>query len=76
MIWRRQLFFYSEVVGLPIISKPNPVLHLLLVQQNSIFRLSKEEVSVYHFAFDIPKKRCLKPMLGWKERRLFRSYSA
>jgi hypothetical protein len=38
-----------------------------------IFRRSKEEVSVY-FAFDIPKKRYLKPCLdGKKDGYFFRS---
>jgi hypothetical protein len=41
---------------------------LLLVQQNSIFRLSKEEVSVYHFAFDIPKNTLFEAY-AWMERK-------
>jgi hypothetical protein len=40
---------------------------LLLVQQNSIFR-SKEEVPVYHFAFDIPKNTLFEAY-AWMERK-------
>jgi hypothetical protein len=68
MIWRRQLFFYSEVVGLANYFKAESSIAFAAGATKFDIYLSKEEVSVYHFAFDIPKKTCFEAY-AWMERK-------
>jgi catechol 2,3-dioxygenase-like lactoylglutathione lyase family enzyme len=60
--------FYSEVIGLPIISQAESSIAFAAGATTLIFRRSKEEAPVYHFAFDIPKNTLFEAY-AWMERK-------
>lgn len=60
--------FYSEVIGLLIISRAEFSVMFAAGNTKLIFRQSNIEAPVYHFAFDIPNNK-LEEAFAWIERK-------